>query len=96
MQVAMIVAKSRTGFYFVQRCAQQKKDALQVAEVLCYTAQFFSNLQRNGVALQVAVVVVALQIAQCNRALRRSYLSYNRRRKEQLGYVEQAETKHAK
>ena len=25
MQVATIVAKSRTGFYFVQRCAQQKK-----------------------------------------------------------------------
>ena len=25
LQVATIVAKSRTGFYFVQRCAQQKK-----------------------------------------------------------------------
>ena len=64
LQVATIVAKSRTGFYFVQRCAQQKKDALQVAEVPCYTAQFFSNLQRNGVALQVTE-----KIAQCNRAL---------------------------
>ena len=47
--------KYRTGFYFVQRCSQRKKDALQVAEVPCYTARFFSNLQRNGVALQVAV-----------------------------------------
>ena len=35
-----------------------KKDALQVAEVPCYTAQFFST-----VALQVAV-----KIAQCDRA----------------------------
>ena len=42
-----------------------KKDALQVAEVPCYTAQLFSNLQRNDVALQVAV-----KIAQCNRALK--------------------------
>ena len=50
LQVATIVAKIRTGFYFVQRCAQL---ALQVAEVPCYTAQFFSNLQRNGIALQV-------------------------------------------
>ena len=40
----------------------KKRYALQVAEVPCYTAQFFSNLQRNGIALQVAV-----KIAQCNR-----------------------------
>ena len=69
LQVATIVAKSRTGFYFVQRCAQRKKDVLQVAEVPCYTAQFFSNLQRNGVALQVAVKIV-----QCNGALTLSLL----------------------
>ena len=44
--------------------ARNKKDALRVAEVPCYTAQFFSNLQCNTVALPVAV-----KIAQCNRAL---------------------------
>ena len=64
LQVATIVAKSRTGFYFVQHCTQQQKGALQVAEVPCCTEQFLSNLQRN-IALQVAV-----KIAQCNRALR--------------------------
>ena len=34
--------------------ARNKNDVLQVAEIPCYTAQFFSNLQRNGVALEVA------------------------------------------
>ena len=71
LRVATIVAKSRTGFYFLHAtlCAT-KEDALQVAEVPCYTAQFFSNLQHNGVALQVA-----LKIAQCNRAFRNKCVS---------------------
>ena len=58
LQVATIVAKSRTGFYFVQRCAQQKKDTLQVAEV--------PVTLRNSSATCNATV---LKIAQWNRAL---------------------------
>lgn len=45
------VAKSRTGLYFWQRCAQQqqKHAALKVAEVPYYTVQVFNNLQRVAI-----------------------------------------------
>ena len=44
---------------------RNKNDARQVAEVTCYTVQFFSNLCRNGFARQVAEKIV-----QCNSALK--------------------------
>ena len=54
LQVATIVAKSRTRFYFVQRCAQQKK-------MRCKLLRYPSNSSAtcNG---------VAVKIAQCNMA----------------------------
>ena len=64
LQVATIVAKSIELDSTSCNVVRSKKGALQVAEVPCYTAHFSSNLQRNTVALQVAV-----KIAQCNRAL---------------------------
>ena len=47
------------GFYFVQRCAQQNSHALQVAEVPCYTIQFFNNAMVFRCKL--------LEIARCDR-----------------------------
>ena len=51
-QIAAIDAKSRTGFYLcnVARNKNRCIASLQVAEVPCYTAQFFSDMQRSGVA----------------------------------------------
>ena len=46
-QVATMVAKSRTGFYFVQRCAQQKWCVASCRDTLFHTAQFFSNLHAS-------------------------------------------------
>ena len=57
LQVATIVAKSRTGFYFVQRCAQQKKMRCKLPR--------YPVTPRNSSATCVAV-----KIAQCNRALK--------------------------
>ena len=47
------------GFYFVQRSAQQNSHALQVAEVPCYTVQFFNNAMVFRCKL--------LEIARCDR-----------------------------
>ena len=64
LQIATIVAKSRTVFYFVQRCAQQNKMRCKLSRYPVTPR----NLQRNTVALQVAV-----KIAQCNRAFSSLY-----------------------
>ena len=56
------VAKSRTEFYFVQRCAQ-------VAEVTCYTVQFQQLVSQRGCDTN------CWRIARCNTTLTAIHLS---------------------
>ena len=63
LKVAAIVATDVELSSTSCNVARNKNVARQVAEVTCYTVQFFSNLCRNGVARQVAE-----KIAQCNIA----------------------------
>ena len=68
LQFATIVAKSRTGILTSCNVARNNnnnnKRCVASCRGSCYTPQFFCNLQRNSIALQVVG-----KIAQCNGAL---------------------------